>query len=264
MGDQVRTKAWRARRGTAAMIGLMALLAGASLAGCSGARPAPSPTPTADTAGWPTAQLFHTGRTSATLTVPRGARSLHIDFSCDYGLYAVGPDTSVQHRNGSCGGAQSFDFDVHTVAEGTRLTVELVVPDTARLAATLSYSTRPFTPDAATAKQCAALSAIEEAYWNADQGHERGDVTDAQWTQQTAEARADLLALAARAQQSPAAAGLLGTVIPQLAGWLAGAGDHPGGTLHAPPGDYTAAVSLAGQICDANGTGVVIHSKYGG
>ncbi|MEN2742108.1 hypothetical protein ABCS02_30365 [Microbacterium sp. X-17] len=48
------------------------------------------------------------------------------------------------------------------------------------------------------------------------------------------------------------------------AGWLAGAGDHPGGTLHAPPGDYTAAVSLVGQICEANGTGIVIHSKYGG
>jgi hypothetical protein len=46
--------------------------------------------------------------------------------------------------------------------------------------------------------------------------------------------------------------------------WLSGAGDHPGGYIHAPLGDFTAAESLAGQICEANGTPITVHGAYGG
>lgn len=256
----------RGRRGGAALIasGLTALLVGAALAACTAAQPGPSSSSTISTAGWPTAQIYHTGRTSPTLLVPAGARSLHIDFSCTYGLYSVGPSADMDRRQGTCGGAQSFDFDIHTIAEGTRLIIDLVVPDDTRLAATMNFSTTAFRPDPVTAKQCAALSKVQEAYWNADQGHDHGDVSDAQWVEQTAAAKAEVASLAAAAKKEPASAGLLGTVIPSLADWLTGAGDHPGAVLHAPLADFTAAESLAGQICTANGTSMVIHSKYGG
>jgi hypothetical protein len=254
-----------AESGVAIAVGLfMMILVGAILAGCTGPRPGTSTSLTTSTAGWPTAQIYHTGRLTSKLTVPTGARSLHLDFSCTYGLYTVGPDTGIDHRTGTCGGAQTFDFDTSRVATGTRLIIDLVVPDQTRLAATLKFSTSAFTPDAVTAKQCAALSKIQEAYWNADQGHEHGDVSDAQWTKLTAAAKTDVANLAAHARKDPPTAGLLGTITPSLADWLTGAGDHPGGVLHAPPGDFAAAESLAGQICTANGTSIVIHSKYDG
>ncbi|MEY9951838.1 hypothetical protein [Leifsonia sp. EB34] len=245
-------------------VGIATLLMAAATAGCTSAPPAHSASPTISTAGWPTAQLSHTGRTSPTLIVPTGARSLHLDFTCTYGLYSVGPSAAMDRRQGTCGGVQSFDFDVHAVAPGTRLAVDLVVPDDTRLAATLNFSTAPFVPDRVTAKQCAALSAIQEAYWNADQGHDHGDVSDEQWTQLTATAKTEIASLAAQAKARPSSAGLLGTVVPPIADWLTGAGDHPGGVVHAPLGDFTAAEALAGQICTANGTSMVIHSKYGG
>ncbi|WP_348787353.1 hypothetical protein [Leifsonia sp. NPDC080035] len=242
---------------------LSAVLIGAA-AGCTAVQSRPTTHPAVSTAGWPTAQVYHTGRTSPTLTVPAGARSLHIDFSCTYGLYSVGPSADMDRREGTCGGAQSFDFDIHSIAAGTRLIVDLVVPDGTRLAATMNFSTAPFAPDRATAKQCATLATVQEAYWNADQGHDHGDVSDAQWTERTAAAKADIERLANAAEKHPASAGLLGTVLPSIAGWLTGAGDHPGGVLHAPLGDFTAAETLAGQICTANGTAMVIHSSYGG
>lgn len=243
-----------------------ALLILAGMTGCSTvpSPPTATPRPAVSTADWPTAQLYHTGRTTATLELPAGARSLHVEFSCTYGLYAVRPSLQADTRSGMCGGAQSFDFDVSRVAQGTHVAVDLVVPDGTRLAATLRYSTQPFRPDATTRKQCAALSAITEAYWNADEGHDHGDVTDAQWVQQTATAKTDLEALAASSAKDGASSGLLGTVIPELAAWLTGDGDHPGGILHAPLGDFTAADALAGQICSANGTSIAITSKYGG
>lgn len=197
------------------------------------------------------------------LTVPAGARSLHLEFSCTSGLYSVGPVVELP-REGTCGGAQTFEFDTLSVATDTRLTIELVVPDGTRLAATMAFSTSAFTPDPVTAKQCAVLSTVQDAYFNADQGFDHGDVSDAQWTQLTASAKTEVATLAAETKKHPSSAGLLGTVIPSLAEWLTGAGDHPGGVLHAPPGDFTAAESLAGQICTANGTSIVIHSKYGG
>ena len=38
----------------------------------------------------------------------------------------------------------------------------------------------------------------------------------------------------------------------------------PGAMLHAPAGDFTAANMLAAQLCEGNGTGLVIRSSYGG
>lgn len=240
-------------------------LAGVALSGCTAASGASSPTPTAaSTSGWPTAQLYHEGPTTATLTLPSGARSLHVDFSCTSGLYAVSPATGIDSRSGMCGGAQSFDFDVTAVAPGTRLRVDITVPTDTRLTADVRYSPRPFTPDRTTKAQCAALSSITEAYTNADQGHAAGDVTDAEWVQQTAKAKAQLADLAATAHSHPETAGLLGPALPPLADWLDGAGDHPGGFIGAPRGDFTAADSLVGQICAANGTPIVVHAKYGG
>jgi hypothetical protein len=67
-----------------------------------------------------------------------------------------------------CGGAQTFNFDIHSIAPDTRLTIDLVVPDTTRLAATMNFSTSAFTPDPMTATQCASLSRIQDAYLNAD------------------------------------------------------------------------------------------------
>lgn len=244
--------------------GLAAILISAALVGCTTPQPQRTATPTISTAAWPTAQIYHTGRTSPALVVPAGARSLHIGFSCTYGLYSVGPSADMDRREGTCGGAQDFAFDIHTIAAGTRLIIDLEVPDDTRLAATIAFSTTAFAPDRATARQCAALSKIQEAYWNADEGHDKGDVSDAQWTEQTATAKADVTALAAAVKKDPESAGLLGTVIPSLAEWWTGPGDHPGGMLHAPLGDFTAADSLAGQICTSNGTGMVITSKYGG
>lgn len=243
-------------------------LAVAGLAGCTGVSSAhtPSPTPSVSTADWPTAQVYREGRTTETLPLPGGARTLHVDFTCTYGLYSVSVDVGMNTRSGSCGGAQSFDFDVSTATPGTRIDVDLVVPDGTRLAAALRFSTHRFAPDPATKRQCAALAPIVEAYFNADQGYDHGDVDEAQWTQKTVTAKADLTALAARATSNGAASGLLGTVLPTLADWLTGAGDHPGGLLPPPPpqGDFTAANDLASQICDANGTPMVIRSDYGG
>ncbi len=241
-------------------------LAVAGLTGCTGVSNAhtPSPTPSVSTADWPTAQVYQEGRATETLPLPSGARSLHVDFTCTYGLYSVSVDVGMNTRSGSCGGAQSFDFDVSTATPGTRVDVDLVVPDGTRLAAALRFSTHRFAPDPATKRQCAALAPIVEAYFNADQGYDHGDVDEAQWTQKTVTAKADLTALAARATANGAASGLLGTVVPTLADWLAGAGEHPGGLLHAAQGDFTAANELASQICDANGTPMVIRSDYGG
>lgn len=244
-----------------------AVLTAAALAGCTAAAPARTPKPTASvsTAGWPTGRLFHVGRSTVELEMPSGARTLHVAFSCTSGLYSVSPALgSGDSRSGMCGGAQSFDFDLGTTAPGTRVSVDLTVPDDTRFVATLSFSPRAFVPDPATRKQCAELSTITEAFWNADQAHEHGDLTDAGWTQKTADAKAQLTALSDAAGRDADAAGLLGPVIPQLAAWLTGAGDHPGGLLHAPLGDFTAADSLAGQICESNGTPVVVHSAYGG
>ncbi|MFE4470118.1 hypothetical protein ACFRFH_15000 [Leifsonia sp. NPDC056824] len=241
----------------------MTLLVGAALAGCTASQPGTSVSPAISTAAWPTAQLFHTGRASVLLTVPAGARSLHVDFSCTSGLYSVGPEVDLP-RDGMCGGAQRLDFDIHSIAPDTRLTIELIVPDATRFAATMNFSTSAFTPDPVTAEECHALSRIQDAYVNADQGHDHGDVSDLQWTQLTASAKTDVAALAAQTKKNPSSAGLLGTVVPSLAEWLTGTGDHPGGVMHAPPGDFTVAETLAGQICSSNGTSIVIHSKYGG
>lgn len=224
----------------------------------------PSPTPSVSTADWPTAQVYQEGRTTEALPLPSGARTLHVDFTCTYGLYSVSVDIGMNTRSGSCGGVQSFDFDVSTATPGTRVQVDLVVPDGTRLAAGLRFSTHRFAPDPATKRQCAALAPIVEAYFNADQGYDHGDVDEAAWTQKTVTAKADLTSLAARATANGAASGLLGTVLPPIAAWLTGAGDHPGGFLHPPQGDFTAANDLASQICNANGTPMVIRSDYGG
>lgn len=243
--------------------GLMTMLVGAALAGCTASPPGHPVSPTISTAAWPTAQIYHTGRSSLMLTVPAGARSLQLDFSCSSGLYSVGPEVDLP-RDGMCGGAQRFDFDIHSVARDTRLTIDLVVPDATQLAATMNFSTSAFTPDPVTSQECAALSTIQDTYLNADQGHDHGDVSDLQWSQLTASAKTDVATLAAQTKKNPSSTGLLGTVIPSLAEWLTGTGDHPGGVMHAPPGDFTVAETLAGQICSSNGTSIVIHSKYGG
>lgn len=243
----------------------VAAIAAAALSGCTAAGSASTSTPTpVSTADWPTAQLYHEGPATAELVVPTGAKSLHVDFSCTGGLYTVSPATGIDSRSGMCGGAQSFDFDVTAVAPGTHLRVDISVPADSRLTADLRYSTRTFAPDRTTRTQCAALSSITEAYTNADAGHDAGDVTDAQWSEQTAKAKTDLTALAATARAHPEKAGLLGPVIPQLAEWLTGNGDHPGGFAHAPLGDFTAADALVGQIYSANGTPIVVNAKYGG
>lgn len=252
---------WTTLAATASAAGLLAV---AALTGCTAAT-APTPTPTpVSTADWPTAELYHTGRATQTLALPAGARSLRVDFSCTYGLFTVAPGTGVDSRSGMCGGAESLAFDVGSVAPGSRLGVDIVVPDDTRFTATLRFSPDRFVPDPATKKQCATLATIVEAYSNSDQGHDRGDVSDAQWAEQTAKAAADLTALARADQSSAAKAGLLGPVIPQIAGWLTGDGDHPGGFIHAPAGDFGAANQLAGQICSANGTPMEIHARYGG
>jgi hypothetical protein len=244
----------------------MSVLAAIALIGCTGMS-APAPTPTAttvDTAQWPTNQLFHIGRDTASLEVPAGAKSLHVDFSCTAGLYEIAPATGTDNRSGMCGGAQTFDFDVATVHTGTRLQVEFVVPDDTRFVATTRFGADPFIPDKTTANQCAALSKITEAYYNADEGFEHKDVTADQWATAIADAKTQLTAMAAKSKADSASAGLLGQVIPQLAAYLTSAGDHPGGVLHAPLGDYTAASSLAGQICSSNGTTITVNSTYGG
>lgn len=253
----MRLSRWTTLIGAAAA----ALALSACTTGPSGSTPTPTPV---STAGWPTAQLYHEGPTTVTLELPRGARSLHVDFSCTFGLYTVTPTTGMDARSGMCGDAQSFDFDISGVAPGTRLSLDLHVPDDTRLTADLRYSPQPFTPDTTTKAQCATLSSVVEAYTNADQGHDAGDVTDAQWTQQTAKAKTDLTALAATSKAHPESAGLLGPVIPHIADWLTGDGDHPGGFVHAALGDFTAAQALIGQICSSNGTPIVVHAAYGG
>lgn len=243
----------------------MALAGSLALAGCTAAQSVPTATPTkVSTADWPTADLYHEGRSTVALVLPAGARTLHVDFTCTSGLYSISPDLGMDDRSGSCGGAQSFDFDVTTASPGRRVTVDVVVPDDTRFAAALRFSPRPVAPNPVTKKQCTALTPIIEAYWNADQGHDHGDVSDAQWSAQTAQAKADLTALATEAKAQSESTSLLSTVIPQLADWLTGAGDRPGGILHPQLGDFTAANALAGQICTANGTPIAIHSKYGG
>jgi hypothetical protein len=166
-------------------------------------------------------------------------------------------------RSGMCGGAQSFDFDVAAAAPGTKLRIDITTPDDTRFVADLRFSPQPFSPDPTTRRQCASLSSITEGYSNADQAVDRGDATAAQWVNKTATAKGDLAKLAATAKAGTNA-GLLGPVIQQLNAWLSGGGDHPGGLSHAPLGDFTAAESLAGQICEANGTPIVVHSSYGG
>jgi hypothetical protein len=113
---------------------VLAFTAAIALAGCTGAS-APGHTPTAttiSTATRPTTQLFHTGRATASLEVPAGGKSLHVDFSCTAGLYEIAPATGMDNRSGMCGGAQTFDFDVTAVHTGTRLLVDYVVPDDTR------------------------------------------------------------------------------------------------------------------------------------
>lgn len=261
-----RKRAWRRSYDTLRGLKVLGILAvgGLALAGCTASGSAATPTATVSSTDWPTTQLYKTGRASTTLVVPSGAKSLHIDFSCTYGLYSVSPHLGIDTRGGMCGGAQTFDFDLGTMHSGASLGVDFVVPDGTRFAATAQFSTRSFRPDPATEIQCAALSKITEAYWNADEGYDHKDVSDAQWIQDTADAKASLTALASKAQEKPADSGLLGQVIPQLAAWLTADGYHPGAVLHAPLGDFTAANSLVGQICSANGTPLVINSKYGG
>ncbi|MFP3464591.1 hypothetical protein [Leifsonia sp. SIMBA_070] len=244
-----------------------ALVAAAALTGCTTAVSVHTPAATAkvSTASWPTGRLYHTGRTDLELVMPSGAHSLHVDFSCTSGLYEVAPAIgSMDSRSGSCGGAQAFDFDLGTTAAGSHVRVDFVVPDDTRFAADLRFSPNTFRPDPATKKECAALSTLVQTFWNADQAHDHGDLTDAGWAQKTASAKGALTALSESTQHDGTTGGLLGTVIPPLASWLTGDGYHPGGMLHAPLGDFTAADSLAGQICSANGTPMVISSSYGG
>lgn len=245
-------------------ISVVALMT-AALVGCTtvGGSTPPTATATVSTAQWPSAELYSTGRDASELTVPRGARTLHVDFSCTYGLYAVSPAIGMDTRSGMCGGSQSFDFDVAKAAPGTRLRVDLTVPADTRFVADLHFSPHPFSPNPTTRGQCASLSSITEAYSNADQAVDHGDATAAQWADKTATAKRDLAKLAAVAKAGPSA-GLLGPVVQELNAWLAGAGDHPGGFVHAPLGDFTAADSLAGQICAANGTPITVNSSYGG
>jgi len=243
-----------------------ALLVMAGLTACTGGN-APersaAPTPTIATAHWSTAGLYSTGRDATTVTMPRGARTLHVDFSCTSGLYEVAPAMGMDSRSGMCGGAQSFDFDVAKTAPGTRIEVDFLVPADTRFVANIRFSPEAFAPDPVTRTQCASLSSITEAYQNADEAVDHGDATTAQWMQKTATAEADLTELAAKDKSGPST-GLLGPVIQQLAAWLTGPGNHPGGLMHAPLGDFTAAHALAAQICSANGTPITIRSSYGG
>ena len=247
-----------------AHLAVVALMA-AGLVGCTTVSGSTSPTASAtvSTVKWPSAELYSTGRDASELTVPRGAGTLHVDFSCTYGLYAVSPAIGMDTRSGMCGGSQSFDFDVTKAAPGTRLRVDITVPADSRFVADLRFSPHPFSPEPTTRRQCAALSSITEAYSNADQAVDHGDATALQWADKTATAKHDLAKLAAAAKANPSA-GLLGPVVQELNAWLAGAGDHPGGFVHAPLGDFTAADSLAGQICEGNGTPITVNSSYGG
>lgn len=256
----------RSRLKVNAAFSLLLVVAVMTLAGCGVANQPPVATAPSrvSTDDWPTAQVSHTGRQETTLAVPAGAKSLHVDFACTNGLYEISPQISVDTRSGMCGGAQSFDFDISSEHAGSQLRLDFVVPDDTRFVATTHFSANKFMPDKATKSGCASLSKIIEAYWNADEGYDHKDVTDAQWMTATADAKAQLAALASTTRNQPASSGLLGQVVPALATWLTGAGDHPGGMLHAPGGDFTAANGLAGQICSANGTGIAIHSKYGG
>jgi len=250
-----------------ALAALAAAAALSSLTACTASAPAAphSATPTpVSTADWPTASVFKEGRASTSLVLPSGAKSLHVDFACTAGLYEVSPaNGTVDARHGTCGGSQSFDFDVSRVSPGSRVGVDLVIPDDSRLTASVRFSPKPVARDAATAKSCAALSGILSAYFDSDQAVDHGDLTTDGWRTETAAARADLTALAS-AEDGPGPNGPLHPVIPQLASWLTGEGDHPGAVLHAVPGDFAAADQLAGQVCEGNGTPIEISSSYGG
>src|SRR4051812_8986787 len=162
---------------------VVAALLTTALVGCTSAGGPKSTrsTPTVVTAQWPTAGLYSTGPDATELTVPQGARTLHVDFSCTYGLYSVSPAIGMDIRSGMCGGAQAFDFDVSTASPGSKLRIDVTTPADTRFVADLHFSPRPFSPDPTTRRQCASLSSITEAYSNADQAVDHGDATAAQW-----------------------------------------------------------------------------------
>ncbi len=187
--------------------------------------------------------------------MPKGAHSLIITFVCTDGVFLIstGGDMS-RDRRGGCGGAQTYAIPVTHTAN--LIVSATMFNEDATFALTGEFSRAKTEPDASTASDCEAFSAIQSAVFNAKEGFTVGDVDGEDWVTVLAETRSDLEKLS----KNPS--GLIGQQVPALTEAMAGDHAIPDSLAESKP--FVTATDLIGQACDANGTPLIVIAQYGG
>jgi hypothetical protein len=274
-GEAMSRSSDSTRAGRAALV--LACAAGAlAVTGCTSAvdpdtRPAAVPTflPSASTpeassavatTGAPLSGVGPTGFPGHAFEIPPDAQSMTLILEC-----AGGGDFSVElgdsmmmgqsPLSGHCTGATELAWPLTAATEPS---LSVTVPDGVAWSATPSFSTAPFASDAALGSDCAAFSAVNSAFLNADSGYLHYDAFGAEeWTARVTGATADLEALAADAA-SPLRDAFAG-----IHDIVTTAPIAPGTVLEV----LAAAAPQAEEItaaCNANHTPWIFTSEFGG
>lgn len=241
------------------LLAALAITALASVVGCSASEPPGGIAATSEGAiavekSWPGVEFGGTGPSSESITVPKGAKSIVIDFVCTGGIFTLGMGGQMEEdRSGACGGTRSY----HLPLTGSRtLVVSVFLADDVSFGLTSVFSASMAEPDPAIAADCEQLSSITSSLHNARQGVALGDVTLDEWTASVEQADADLVALA------ETAVGIIGQQASALSAVIAEGHAHPDAFFARP--QYLAASTLASQVCEDNGTPLTILDEYGG
>jgi hypothetical protein len=220
------------------------------LAGCSAQHGSPAPS------AKPVSSAPHvysaTGPSENTIAVPSGAKSAEIVVTCggsDGVVVSITVNAQDQPRSGRCPSTTRF----HTPAHGT---VELAVDfagGTGRYVAEVRFSAEPLATDPKVATQCAGLSGAMSDIASADNGYPNGPLDLAGWQKLMTSAGDKLKAIDD--------SGSVGTQLKALSDWYGRSNPEPGQRANA---DTNGAREIVNNLCDDNGTPLVIASQYGG
>jgi hypothetical protein len=217
-----------------------------------------SPTPEAViTVGETLSGVGPTDTEGEDLSIPTGARSVTVQFSCGSGWYAVNLSNATLIAdvtlNGACG--ERHDL-VWPITNTTVPKLIVFVSDGVQWQATPTFSTAAFVYDAAVTSDCKAFAPVLGALMDADVGYTHYHAIDAtEWTSEVTSAAQDLHTLTASSHS---------TVHDALV-TLFGIISSPQRTVGAVLSDTTnAPIQQITQACNANQTPIVTTAKYGG
>ncbi|MFT4283928.1 MAG: hypothetical protein QM598_03725 [Protaetiibacter sp.] len=177
----------------------------ASLCGCSSPPTGSgSPTPELALSAPPLEGIGPTGYPGADFPIPAGARSVVVEFACDGGgdfAVELGDPMMLGQAplEGSCDGTSPLAWPV---SERTGGTLNVHVPDGVAWTATPAFSSDEFAADAALTADCAALSPLISALYNAEAGYQQSQLNLDEWSARMATVAGGLDAFAASSESA--------------------------------------------------------------